>query len=348
MSKTSLVEQGCERARRRGRRVLRARGAQLETGFAFGVVRQLFERELASASPRERAGLLAGPAGPAGELLAGQVAPGGAHDRSFALVHGLYWLTAHLAARQPLLVVVDDAHWADTASLRWLAYLVARLEGPDVAVLTALRPAEPVSREGALLAVRSMAHTVRPALLSPVGSRHWCGPRWCRHPDARCNALLEASGGNPFYLDELLRAGTQGPGVGGARIWSPGPASDEDKAYRGADPAAGSGAARPRPALAVLGDGGQVRHAAAMAGLDIDRAIQLAAGLVRVEVLPPPIRRASFIRSCGPRWRHRWGATNVTPRTGRAARELARDGGAFGQVAVHLMHVQPTGDGWSR
>ena len=158
IGKTSLVEQGCERARRRGRRVLRARGAQLETGFAFGVVRQLFERELASANPLDRAGLLAGPAGPVGELLAGQVGPGGGHDRLFALVHGLYWMTVNMAAHQPVLVVVDDAHWADAASLRWLAYLVGRLEGPEVAVVAALRPAEPVSRESALLTVRSMAH----------------------------------------------------------------------------------------------------------------------------------------------------------------------------------------------
>ena len=50
-------------------------------------------------------------------------------------MHGLYWLTANLAARQPVLIVVDDAHWADAASLRWLAYLAGRLEGPEVAVL---------------------------------------------------------------------------------------------------------------------------------------------------------------------------------------------------------------------
>ena len=52
IGKTSLVMQGCEAARRRGWRVLRGGGSELETGFAFGVVRQLFERELAAADPR--------------------------------------------------------------------------------------------------------------------------------------------------------------------------------------------------------------------------------------------------------------------------------------------------------
>jgi len=62
IGKTSLVRRGCDGARRRGWRVLRRCGSELETGFAFGVVRQLFERELAAADPRQRAELLAGPA----------------------------------------------------------------------------------------------------------------------------------------------------------------------------------------------------------------------------------------------------------------------------------------------
>ena len=40
----------------------------------------------------------------------------------FTNLHGLYWLTANLAAREPLVLLADDLHWADTASLRWLVY----------------------------------------------------------------------------------------------------------------------------------------------------------------------------------------------------------------------------------
>jgi len=54
-----------------GREVLRARGSELEAGFAFGVVRQLFERRLAGAVPGEREALLAGPAATARPLLSG-------------------------------------------------------------------------------------------------------------------------------------------------------------------------------------------------------------------------------------------------------------------------------------
>ena len=65
-----------------------------------------------------------------------------APDPSFAVMHGLYWLCANLAAERPLTLVVDDAHWADCASLRFLAFLLPRLEELRVAMLMGARPAE--------------------------------------------------------------------------------------------------------------------------------------------------------------------------------------------------------------
>ena len=61
IGKTSLIEVACSRADESGGEVLRARGSELESGFAFGMVRQLFERRLAAAGQGERAALLAGP-----------------------------------------------------------------------------------------------------------------------------------------------------------------------------------------------------------------------------------------------------------------------------------------------
>ena len=122
---------------------LRALDTVLEAGFAFGVVRQLFERELAAAEPTRRTQWLAGPAAAVRGLLG---SPDAAPD-PFAVVHGLYWLTVNMAAGQPVLIAVDDAHWADPASLRWLAYLASRVEGLSIAVVVALQPAEPASRQ---------------------------------------------------------------------------------------------------------------------------------------------------------------------------------------------------------
>src|SRR5206468_5654158 len=68
--------------------------------------------------------------------------PSSGVDPSFAILHGLYWLCANLAGAGPLCLVVDDAHWADAPSLRYLAFLLTRLEELDVALVLATRPRE--------------------------------------------------------------------------------------------------------------------------------------------------------------------------------------------------------------
>ena len=112
-------------------RVLAARSSELEREFGFGVVRQLFEAAVAEAPDVA----LAGAAASAAPLFATD--PGGAPGdgeaaASFAALHGLYWLTLNLAAERPLLLAVDDLHWCDRPSLRFLAYLARRLEGTRV------------------------------------------------------------------------------------------------------------------------------------------------------------------------------------------------------------------------
>ena len=167
IGKTALLEAACRRAAGVGREVLRARGSELEAGFAFGVVRQLFERRLASVDDDDREALLAGSAGAVRALLLGELVEIAAFDTSFAVLHGLYWLTINLADRSPLLIAVDDAHWADEPSLRWLAYVAPRLEGAAVAVLVALRPAQPALVGAWLEALLVEAGAVvRPQLLS--------------------------------------------------------------------------------------------------------------------------------------------------------------------------------------
>ncbi len=167
IGKTALLEAACRRAAGVGREVLRARGSELEAGFAFGVVRQLFERLLASVDDDDRQALLAGSARAVRALLLGEPVDRAAYDTSFAVLHGLYWLTINLSDRGPLLIAVDDAHWADEPSQRWLAYLAPRLEGAAVAVLVALRPAQPALVGAWLEALLVEAWAVvRPQLLS--------------------------------------------------------------------------------------------------------------------------------------------------------------------------------------
>ncbi len=351
IGKTSLLEVACRRAGELGHEVLRARGSDLEAGFAFGVVRQLFERRLARSGPAECRELMGGPASAVRALFPGAPADAGAHDTSFAVLHGLYWLAANLAARRSVLIAVDDAHWADAPSLRWLAYLAARLDGLALALLVTVRPAEPASGQAALLAVTAEAAAVaRPGLLSQAAVTSVVRDALDgRAGEEFCTALKQASGGNPFYLRELLRAAESGPGSAGRLD----PADVTARGGRGVmrqvtqrirrlDQSA-LGLAQ---ALAVLGDGCELRHAAAIALLSMDTAARVAAGLVRLEVLAacdPPVFLHPVVRDAVESSL----ASDEREAAHRAAAGLLHaDGAPPGQVAAHLIRVQPAGDSW--
>ena len=110
------------------------------------------------------------------------------------LIHGLYWLTANMADGQSVLISVDDAQWADSASMRWLAYLAPRLDGLAVAVVVAER-ATPTARHGAATsAIRSVAGSIRPTLLDAAAPRRSCDTNSVRSatPSAQCCGVRAA------------------------------------------------------------------------------------------------------------------------------------------------------------
>ncbi len=153
VGKTSLLLSLREQARARGLTTLSATGAQLEGAFPFGVCHQLLNEVMAGLAPAERLEVLSGAAAHARPLFGeapepGPAPPGG--DPLFSVVHGLYWLTANLAERSPLLVLVDDAQWVDEPSLRLLDYLGRRLEGLPIGLVVGLRSGEPAQEHEAL------------------------------------------------------------------------------------------------------------------------------------------------------------------------------------------------------
>src|SRR3954454_16559374 len=128
IGKTTLLRAFAERGRSAGIQVLTARGGTLERDLAWGTVRGLFSPVLERAAVDERRELLAGAAGLAQAPLGrGSMEELGSVDLVSSALHGLYWLIANVAERAPLMVIVDDAHWVDAASLRYLTYLAARV-----------------------------------------------------------------------------------------------------------------------------------------------------------------------------------------------------------------------------
>src|SRR5918998_1218969 len=140
IGKSRLLARARDQAAAAGYRVLRARGSDLEREYSFGVVRQLFEPLLADGEQRDR--WLAGSAAPAGRVFTPPDDSAHTGDVSYGILHGLFGLTANIAADGPLLLAVDDLHWCDRASLRFLAYLAPRLDGIPVVVMTGLRSGE--------------------------------------------------------------------------------------------------------------------------------------------------------------------------------------------------------------
>jgi DNA-binding CsgD family transcriptional regulator/tetratricopeptide (TPR) repeat protein len=348
IGKTSLIREARHLGQEAGMRVLRARGSELEACFSFGVVRQLFEPLLAEPGVKHRSDLLSGAAALALPLFdAAQLAADTPADASLPMLHGLYWLTANAAAAQPLLVTVDDLHWCDPPSLRWLAYLLARLDGLDVSIVVGLRPMEPSEAPAILAHIVSdpQVSVLRPAPLTPPAVARLVRETVSGEADdAFCAACHEITGGNPLLvreLDRVIAAERLAPTVDNVSRLHELAARAGSRALSGRLSRLPPEATRLAQAIAVLGDDVDTRQAAVLANVDDATASAAAAALSRVGVLRPQpplgfvhplLRRAVY--------------ETLTPleRAGAHARaaQLLADGGADPErVAAHELHVPP-------
>jgi len=131
--KSTLVDYAVDRARDRGARALLARARHLTSAAPFEVLRRLLGPAVEEAGGVDA---LDGAARFAIPLFT----PGA--DLSHGVDYGCQWLIAWLAEREPLMLAVDDAHWADGASLRVLLDVQAEISFQRVAMVIASRPVE--------------------------------------------------------------------------------------------------------------------------------------------------------------------------------------------------------------
>jgi DNA-binding CsgD family transcriptional regulator len=350
IGKTSLLAETRARAAEQGFRLLHARGSELEATFPFGVVRQLFEPVLARADAEERRTAFEGAAALAGSLFGvADAQTVGGDEGAFAVLHGLYWLTANLADDGPLLIAVDDLHWADPASLRWIPYLARRLDGLPVLVVATLRHLE-ADADPALAGLVSDSATLslRPAPLTLAAATEIVSASLgLAEFDEVAAACYDATDGNPLLLRELLNALStvslpEEPDEVIAEVHRLAP---EVVLRRVKLELAklGSDAADLAEAEAVLGDDVELRHAAELANLDDTRAREAAGRLVRAELLA----RDRLLRFAHPLLRS--SVYNALPDADRdvfherAAAVLARVQAPIERIAVQLVLAPASG-----
>ena len=343
MGKSTLLASVLAVAEEEGLRPLLGIGSELDAAFPFGVARDLLGPAVRDAG----GGLLAGAAGLAAPLFGGT--SDAARDID-AVVHGLYWVCANLAEDGPLLLAIDDAHWADTPSLRALTYLGRRLEGLPLLLVCAARPDGPAGQRELLdrLATTPGQRTLSLEPLSPEASGAVVRQRMGdATTDAFSVACHRATGGNPFYLRELLTAllhDDVAPTAAAAEaVAAVGPRSvGRSVAVRlealSADHVAIAQAA------AVLGDGTPLVRAAALAGVAHDRAGECADDLAVAQILRPdrPLRFVhAIVRNAV--------LTALSP--GRMSRAHRRAAGLLAdehrpplELAGHLLATEPAAD----
>ena len=353
IGKTRLLSTVGQRATTAGAEVLRACGAEFERGLAFAGAAQLFQAPLRAASATERSRLLAGAAHLGGELLGfGTREPRKVTaDSSFAAFHGLYWLCANLAARSPLVMLIDDVHWLDAQSLGWIEYLARRLEGLAVLIIVAARPEEEAGEHLARTAIEigGQSLELQPLSEHAVRSLFESALQQPTQP-AFAVAFQESTGGNPFLVHELLRTirdegiAPDGDGALAVRTLA------NDRIARAVllrlhrlSP----GSVALARAISILGRSGSLSVAAPLAQLDDATAAEALETLTAAEVLARgtelrfrhPVVHASIyddIPAPARAMRHR-----------QAARLLAEMDAPLDEIASQLIEAEPLGDPWT-
>jgi DNA-binding NarL/FixJ family response regulator len=187
-------------ARDAGCRVLGAAASEFEDDLPYAVWTEALDPWLRELGDRGVARLgLEAPGALAGVLPA--LGPGGASDRH-AIHRGLRDLLERLAGPRPLVVWLDDLHWADPGSVEAIAALVRRPPGGAVLLALAHREGQRPTALTAALAGAAREDRVTTLPLGPLSESEAA-----ELVGGSAAGVYHASGGNPFYLEQLTRGG---------------------------------------------------------------------------------------------------------------------------------------------
>jgi DNA-binding CsgD family transcriptional regulator len=345
LGKTDLLEHGAKLAATAGCLVRRAAPGPHEREFPFGTMRTLLEAPLHDATERERARLLEGPTALAGGLLLGGALP--THESALTVAHSVLWLCAGIAARRPLLLIVDDAQWCDRASLEVLSYLAHRVADLPLLILVGARVRDSRAADDllSLLGGAGAATVLRPPPLTLRGAARLIRRRAPGTPIKLCREIHSAVGGDPWLLGELAERVR----VHGAAVLEPPESADQLVAastrtvVRRRLAELSPADRRVASALAVLGDGTPPHAIADVAGVPVGDLVAARDALCAAALLGHDGERfahgliaAAIAEDIAPSERERLHR--------RAARSLTKLGAPVDVVAGHVLSFGPRED----
>ncbi|WP_329139982.1 ATP-binding protein [Streptomyces sp. NBC_00670] len=292
LGKTALLGEVRDRAEKLGCTVWYARGGETVASVPFNVLRQLLQPALVQLTPDEAHDYLGDWYEVSGPAL-GITDPGARPPDPQAVCDGLVTAVRRLARREwPLVLLIDDAHWADQETLGWLAAFVEQGGDLPALVVVARRPGE--AGEAAARHLDAVAaRAARPAIplrpLTPEATAGLTRDTLGARADAPfCREVWAVTGGNPYDTVELLAK------VRDSRLEPVESSATElrvlNKSARGRGLLArleqlGVDATRFAWAAAILGNGITVDLVARLAGLDRQDAAHCAELLTTARVL---------------------------------------------------------------
>lgn len=355
--KTTLLGEMRRRAAARGCTVLSARGGEHEQGLAFHVVRQLFQPVLAATSEEEHRRILGNwydIVAPAVGLVVSD--DGGSPDPQ-GVRDGLDWLVTRYAVEHaPVVVILDDVHWADAESLDWLTRFAPRAEDLPMLLAVGYRPedlsADAAGVRGLTGRQGSRAHVLAPLTPAGVGRivREVLGEE---ADEAFCRECWAVTGGNPFEVVELtakIRDREMKPQPENLAVLRELVSSAKDSGLNDRLTRLGTAAVRLAWAVAVLGIEATPVLTANVAGLSETDAAEVAARLADARILAQPRPGNQPLEYLHPLiatavYRAIPGALRVAMH-GQAATVVLTAGRGSAAAGRHLLEMHPEGDGW--
>jgi DNA-binding CsgD family transcriptional regulator/tetratricopeptide (TPR) repeat protein len=210
IGKTRLAAEAAAEAERQGALVLRGQCLEPDRARPYGPLIDLLRGWLEAAPPDE---LRAAASAPELALLVPELATGPPPSTDkYGLYYALERFCARLAEARPLLLVVDDLHWGDDASLDCLLHLARRLGGRRLLLLLTYRREEVGPALGrfllglhhARLAAELSLAPLLPAEVDAMLRAIFALPRPVS-PDF-LDALCTLTEGNPFFIEEVLKS----------------------------------------------------------------------------------------------------------------------------------------------